>query len=107
MILKGFFCINILVIELYKVEEINGSDFEHGEPQQPNSGFFNSKMALRQTKLDQKIKVGRDIKSHFRKLFDLVFKIFDGFDEKVISNEIYHKARNPNFKYQRSINNTP
>lgn len=40
-------------------------------------------MGLRKNKLREKTKISRNIRGNFQALFELIFKIFDGFDEKV------------------------
>ena len=45
--------------------------------------YFNDQMGLRKAKLREQTRVSRDIRGRFKTLFELIFKIFDGFDEKV------------------------
>ena len=60
------------------IKDRDGNEGEYEEEE-----YFTDKMGLRKTKIQQHTKVSRDIRGNFKILFNLIFKVFDGFDEKV------------------------
>jgi hypothetical protein len=58
-------------------------DREKQEEEYDEKEFFTNERGLRKTKIQEHTRVSRDIRGNFKVLFNLIFKVFDGFDEKV------------------------
>lgn len=59
-------------------ESVNDVDYQRGIPR---------------SKLEQQTKVSKNLRGKFKSLFDLIYKVFEGFDEKVLIILIPYSVR--------------